>query len=172
MSEKNTVRGTLEGKTLFITGATGFLGQPLVEKILRIVPSVGRLYLLIRPKKQLGGQTMSPDERLHQELFRSSVFDHLRSLQGPAFEELLKNKVFAVAGDTSQPQLGMDAETIQDLQGRVDVVINSAAVVSFDAPLNEALEMNTLSASRVSEFANACKTDFASFLAMVDVGCL
>ena len=157
MSEKNTVRGTLEGKTLFITGATGFLGQPLVEKILRIVPGVGRLYLLIRPKKQLGGQTMSPDERLHQELFRSSVFDHLRGLQGPAFEEFLKNKVFAVAGDTSQPQLGMDAETIQDLQGRVDVVINSAAVVSFDAPLNEALEMNTLSASRVSRFANACK---------------
>ena len=27
-----TVAETLEGKTLFITGATGFLGQPLVEK--------------------------------------------------------------------------------------------------------------------------------------------
>ena len=67
MSEKNTVRGTLEGKTLFITGATGFLGQPLVEKILRVAPGVDRLYLLIRPKKQLGGQTMSPEGRLHQE---------------------------------------------------------------------------------------------------------
>ena len=100
---------------------------------------------------------MSPGERLHQEFFRSSVFNLLRGLQGPAFEELLKNKVFAVAGDTAQPQLGMDGKAIRDLQGEVDVVINSAAVVSFDAPLDEALETNALSAFRVSEFANACE---------------
>ena len=46
-----TVAETLEGKTLFITGATGFLGQPLVEKILWLAPRVRRLYVLQQGKQ-------------------------------------------------------------------------------------------------------------------------
>lgn len=39
------------GRNIFITGATGFVGIALVEKFLRTVPNVGKIYLLIRPKK-------------------------------------------------------------------------------------------------------------------------
>lgn len=39
------------GKSIFITGATGFMGKVLVEKLLRDCPDVDRLYLLIRSKK-------------------------------------------------------------------------------------------------------------------------
>ena len=70
-------KDALEHKTIFITGATGFLGQPLVEKILRIAPGVERIYLLIRPRPQLKGQTMSAQERLTRELFQSNVFDQI-----------------------------------------------------------------------------------------------
>ena len=38
-------------KNIFITGATGFIGKVLLEKLLRSCPSIGKLYLLIRPKK-------------------------------------------------------------------------------------------------------------------------
>ena len=38
-------------KDVFITGATGFLGKCLVEKLLRSVPDIGRLIVLVRPKK-------------------------------------------------------------------------------------------------------------------------
>lgn len=38
-------------KDIFITGATGFLGKCLVEKLLRDVPDIGRVMILIRPKK-------------------------------------------------------------------------------------------------------------------------
>ena len=34
---------------MFITGATGFMGKVLVEKLLRSCPDIGRLYLLMRP---------------------------------------------------------------------------------------------------------------------------
>ncbi len=39
------------GKRIFITGATGFMGKVLVEKLLRDCPDVTQLYLLIRPKR-------------------------------------------------------------------------------------------------------------------------
>ena len=38
-------------KDIFITGATGFMGKCLVEKLLRSVPDIGRVMVLVRPKK-------------------------------------------------------------------------------------------------------------------------
>lgn len=37
------------GRSVFITGATGFMGKVLVEKLLRSCPGIDRLFLLIRP---------------------------------------------------------------------------------------------------------------------------
>lgn len=47
------------GKNVFITGASGFLGKVLVEKLLRSCPDVGNVYMLLRAKKG-----KSPEERL------------------------------------------------------------------------------------------------------------
>ena len=43
------------GKSVLITGATGFMGKVLVEKLLRSCPEVQALYVLVRPK---AGQSM------------------------------------------------------------------------------------------------------------------
>lgn len=43
------------GKSVLITGATGFMGKVLVEKLLRCCPSVSTVYVLVRPK---AGQSM------------------------------------------------------------------------------------------------------------------
>lgn len=43
------------GKSVLITGGTGFMGKVLVEKLLRSCPEVKALYLLVRPK---AGQSM------------------------------------------------------------------------------------------------------------------
>ena len=55
------------GKSVFITGGTGFLGKCLLEKLLRGCPDIKRVFLLIRPKKGKDVQ-----ERL-DELFESKV---------------------------------------------------------------------------------------------------
>ncbi|MFN2383524.1 MAG: AMP-binding protein [Gemmatimonadota bacterium] len=146
----------LSGRTLLITGATGFLGQPLVEKILWTAPDVGLIHLLIRPKRPFGGAVQTADERLRREFFPSSVFDRLRLRHGDAFESFLAEKVVAVAGDVSQEGLGLSDDDALRLRRTVDVLINSAAVVSFDAPLDDALELNTLGAARVAAFAASC----------------
>ena len=43
------------GKSILITGATGFLGKVLMEKLFRTSPDLKVIYVLVRPKQ---GQTL------------------------------------------------------------------------------------------------------------------
>jgi long-chain acyl-CoA synthetase len=153
----NRTSAYLDGKTLLITGATGFLGQPLVEKILSAAPGVARIHVLIRPKRQSPGVVLTPEKRLAKELYESSVFDRLRAVHGAGFDTFVRDKLVAVAGDISESGLGLDPEIAARLRQDTDVVISSAAVVSFDAPLDDALQLNVLGARRVAEFAASCR---------------
>lgn len=143
------------GKTLFITGATGFLGKALVEAILDRLPDVGRIYLLIRPRKDDDGNLCPPEHTLQTEILGSSAFDRLRSRDGDAFETLANERLRAVAGDLSQERLGLNEADWRRLSNEVDVVINSGAMAVFDAPLDLALQINTLGPLRVLEFVQA-----------------
>ena len=146
----------LAGKRLLVTGSTGFLGQPLVEKILWAAPDVERIWVLIRPKRRFGGGVESPGDRLRKELFGSSVFDRLRYRHGEELEAFLETKVVAVGGDIAEDDLGIEPGLKAELQRTLDIVINGAAVVSFDAPIDEALALNTMGAARVADFAAGC----------------
>lgn len=57
--QNTPVTGWYSGKTVFITGGSGFMGKVLVEKLLYACPEVKRLYLLIRSKR---GKT--PQQRI------------------------------------------------------------------------------------------------------------
>ncbi len=146
----------LGGKTLFITGATGFLAKGLVEKVLCQVPEVGRIYLLIRPQRRPDRTVMSAQERLAREVFGSNAFARLRHRYGDRFHGFVQEKVSPVAGDLTMDRLGLDAETHARLIKEVEIVINSAATVVFDERLDHALELNTLGPKRLVEFARAC----------------
>lgn len=50
MGESN-IADFFSGKSVFITGSTGFMGKVLVEKLLRSCPGIKCLYLLIRPSQ-------------------------------------------------------------------------------------------------------------------------
>ena len=151
----NRLTELLTGKTILITGATGFLGQPLVEKILWLAPEVRRVYVLIRPKRA-GGRLLSAQQRLERELFDSSAFERLRAVHGDRLGEFLTTKLIALSGDISCENLGLDEATRERLRDEIDLVINSAAVVSFDAPVDSSLELNVMGAGRLAEFANQC----------------
>ena len=59
-SGEMTVPKFYAGKKILLTGATGFMGKVLIEKLLRCCPDVGCIYCLIRPKnKQDIAQRMS-----------------------------------------------------------------------------------------------------------------
>ncbi|MFA0783003.1 AMP-binding protein [Fervidibacter sacchari] len=151
------VRDFYTGKTLMITGATGFLGKALVEKVLRALPEVRRIYLLVRGKRLADGSWLSAHERMRQEFLRSAIFTALRRRYQDKFEEFIAQKVVVLEGDLSFERLGLDETTFDAVASETDVIINSAAVVSFDERLDRALNLNTLGVRRVLELAKRGK---------------
>ena len=137
------VRDALAGRRFFITGATGFLGTALVERILRCVPD-SQVVLLIRP-----GRRATPLQRATKEILKNDCFDRLREELGDGFDAAMADRVYAVAGDVATDGLGLDADGLAELS-RCDIVVHSAASVSFDSPLDAAVEVNLLGPSRVA----------------------
>jgi fatty acyl-CoA reductase len=133
----------LAGRRILVTGATGFLGTALVERLLRCVPG-SDVVLLVRP-----GQRLGAEERARREVFRNDCFDRLRGELGSRFDDELARRVTVVAGDVGRDGLGLDAAD-EEAVGGCDLAVHAAAAVSFDAPLDSAVEVNLLGPSRVA----------------------
>ncbi len=144
------VRDALAGRRFFITGATGFLGTALVERLLRTVPD-SQVVLLIRP-----GRRSTPMQRATKEILKNDCFDRLRQLHGEQFEGAVAARVIAVAGDVAADGLGLDEAGLRALS-ECEIVIHSAASVSFDSALDTAVEVNLLGPSRVAEAVVAAR---------------
>ena len=70
------IRDALDGKRLFITGTTGFLGTNLLERLLRSVPDCD-IVLLVRP-----GRRSTVEQRVAREILKNDAFDRLRDELG------------------------------------------------------------------------------------------
>ena len=133
----------LDGKRIAITGGTGFLGTALIERLLRCAPGC-ELVLLIRP-----GQRSTVEQRAKREIFSNNAFDRLREQHGKAgFAEMLAERVTPIAGDVGTDGLALDDNGRAAL-AFCDLVIHSAATVSFDSPLDSAVEVNLLGPTRI-----------------------
>ena len=135
---------SLAGRRIAITGSTGFLGTALVERLLRSVPDCN-LVLIVRPGRR-GAQ-----RRVDRDILRNDAFDRLRKdLGDETFDQMAANRITAVAGDVSDEGLGLDEEG-RSVLATCDTVIHSAAIVSFDSPLDQAVEVNLLGPVRITE---------------------
>ena len=148
----------LRGKTVLLTGGTGFLGKVIVERLLRCAPEIGRIYLLIRAQHEPEAAPVSAATRFETEVLTSGAFDTLARAHGDRWPAFARDRIVPITGDVSQPRLGLGPDDHAALASRVDVIINAAASVTFDAPLDEALLHNTRSVERVAEFARACRS--------------
>ena len=146
----------LQGKTLLITGATGFLAKAIVEKILRCAPEVGRIYLVVRSRRRKDGTTLQARERVEEEILQSAAFARLRETHGDRFADIMHAKVHAIEGDLTLDHLGLEPDLYRRLASEVDVVLTCAASVTFDEEIDAALQLNTLGARRMLEFARSC----------------
>ncbi|NXI62447.1 FACR1 reductase, partial [Anseranas semipalmata] len=142
----SSVSAYYNGKTVLITGATGFMGKVLVEKLLRSSPEVKAVYILVRPK---AGQSMQ--ERVSN-MFKCKVFDRVRE-DCPNFHEKIK----PINAELTQPKLAISAEDEEELLTRVNIVFHCAATVRFDEPLKRALQLNAMGTQRLLELARQMK---------------
>jgi len=136
------IREALAGKRIAVTGSTGFLGTALVERLLRSVPGC-ELVLLVR-----GGRRSSPATRARREIYGNDAFKRLRRELGDGFDAEMSRRVQVVNGDVAVDGLALDDEG-RALVAGCQVVIHSAARVSFDSPLDAAVEVNLLGPLRV-----------------------
>ncbi|MGO8723192.1 MAG: HAD-IB family hydrolase [Acidimicrobiales bacterium] len=149
------IRDELAARRIAVTGATGFLGTALVERLLRSVPEC-EVVVIVRP-----GQHQGPVERTRREILRNDCFDRLRIEQGERFDGVVASRLHTIAGDVGKDGLGLD-EAGRALLGSCDIVIHAAAAVTFDAPLDGAVEVNLLGPTRVAETLCALASETAA----------
>jgi fatty acyl-CoA reductase len=51
-TQRPNMQEFFEGKQVFLTGGTGFMGKCLLEKLLRSLQGLKRVIVLVRPKKE------------------------------------------------------------------------------------------------------------------------
>jgi HAD superfamily hydrolase (TIGR01490 family) len=137
-----SIRDRLGGKHVLITGATGFLGLALFERLLSDFPTT-RIVLLVR------GRYGSPPDARVAELITRSAFNPLRERLGgeTALRQAVQDRVTVIEGDV--------VGQLPDLPGDIDVVFHCAADVSFDSPIDQAFLSNLFGAQRLYEAVRA-----------------
>ena len=137
----------LAGTRIAVTGATGFLGTAVVERLLRAVPDC-ELVLVVRP-----GRRSSAARRVEREILRNDAFGRLREQWGVTFDDEIARRVTVVGGDVSIDRLGLDDEEAA-LVASCDTIIHCAATVSFDSPIDTAVETNLVGPNRLLALAH------------------
>jgi len=142
----------LRGRTLLVTGCTGFLGKVFFSLLLYQHPDVKRVYALVRP-----GKDQSARDRFMQDVALSEPLKPVRERLGEGFLAFLEDKVQVVAGDVSLPMLGIDEAVLAELRTDLDLIINNAGLTDFSPPLDQAVNINTRGARHLGELTRSCE---------------
>jgi len=118
----------------FVTGATGFIGRRLVERILEL--RQGDVYVLVRD---------SSTGRLDDLIERWSM------TAGASAAERVK----PVIGDLRRPLLGIEKEQVAELRGKIEHFFHLAAVYDMTAPAERNTAVNVGGTTHAVELARA-----------------
>lgn len=136
---------------MLLSGCTGFLGKVILEKLLRSCPDINRIYVLLRPKRKI-----KPIDRIQNEILGSKCFQRCKK-ERKDFVQYAISKIIPIQGDLIIDRLGLTDADREFITNNCDVIINSAASVNFDDPLQDALKINYYGCMRMLELAKGCK---------------
>ena len=121
---------------VLLTGATGFVGMELLARYLERT-DLPVIALIRAPSDEAAG------ERLDAVL--ANLFGHRAGRYG--------DRVGAVAGELTEPRLGMSVARWERLAGQVSTIVHGAASVSFALSLGDARATNVEGTRRMLELA-------------------
>ncbi|KAF3338229.1 fatty acyl-CoA reductase 1-like protein [Carex littledalei] len=151
MDQGSKIAGYFKGKSILITGSTGFLGKIFMEKILRVEPQVKKIYLLVRAQ-----DSDSAKQRVQSEVIGKELFKVLKEEHGKGYNKFMEEKISPIAGDVIYENLGIESSEVENLINEIDIIVNSAATTNFYERYDVSLDVNTLGAKHVLEFAKKC----------------
>lgn len=141
-SPESEVAEFYRGRSVLVTGASGFMGKVLLEKLLYSCPDLRAIYILMRSKRN-----KTPEMRT-EEMLKIPLFNRVRKEKPDALQ-----KVLPIQGDIVLEELGLTPENKARLQEEVSVVFHFAATLRLEAKLKDAVEMNTTGTWRVLQLA-------------------
>jgi alcohol-forming fatty acyl-CoA reductase len=139
-----TLKDFYHGKSIFLTGGTGFLGRLILAKLMRI-GNVKEVVLLSRPKKG-----KSNEERL------DSILEGFLFQEMEKFDSKFRSKVKLVNGDMEIHNLGISDDDREYIKKNTQIVIHGAATVRFDEDLKKAIAINVQGTKSILDIATEC----------------
>lgn len=133
------------GKTILLTGATGYIGKLMLAKLMR-VGNLKEILLLTRAKK---GRTN--EERL-QNILSGFLFEEMEK-----YDSEFKSKLRIIRGDMELADLGVSFEDRMYVKDNVEIIIHGAATVRFDENLPIAIAINIGGSKQMLEMALEAK---------------
>ena len=148
-----TIRASAK-PTVFLTGATGFLGAYLIKDILQRTSRAVRLIAHVRNVKD-----------------PKAALDRLRrSLQGYGlWHDEWSTRLSCIVGDLSKPQLGIEQHTWQTLSQEADVVIHNGATVHWVKRYEDMIDSNVISTIDAMKLCNEGKPKLFTFVSSTSV---
>lgn len=144
--ELNSVQKFYLGKTIFITGGSGFMGKVMIEKLLYSCSDVKEVIILMRPKR---GKSAS-----------DRVEDFVNV---PAFGRIMKEKpemmkkISPVFGDVCAVNLGLNDEQLKKVVSSAEIMLHMAASLKLEATLKPNILTNLTATKNALDLAMQMK---------------
>jgi amino acid adenylation domain-containing protein/thioester reductase-like protein len=128
-------------RSIFLTGATGFLGAYIVAEIMQNSPV--DLYCLVRPKRGEQARQRIERQMRHYQVWRDD----------PAWQSAWEERLHVVEGDVTLPRMGLADQTYETLARDIDAILHGAAHVNFIYPYEALRAANVLGIHEIIRFA-------------------
>ncbi|MBW4635043.1 MAG: amino acid adenylation domain-containing protein [Iphinoe sp. HA4291-MV1] len=128
----------ITASSIFLTGATGFLGAFLLHELLE--QTQAHIYCLVR---SLNAEEAKKKIQRNLELYS-------------LWQEDLSSRIIPVVGDLSQPLLGLSAKQFQMMASEIDVIYHNGASTNHIYPYSVLKAANVLGTQEVLKLA--CQT--------------
>ncbi|PHM36288.1 linear gramicidin synthase subunit C [Xenorhabdus mauleonii] len=144
----------IAGSSIFLTGATGFLGAFFLRDLLvskEIKENKINIVCLVRAKDDATAY-----QRIENNLFKYGLW-----------EDSFDGRFRAVAGDLSQPKIGVSAERYDELASTNDVIFHLAADVNYIHPYRTQRASNIDSTLNILRFATQGKAKAVHYVSTI-----
>lgn len=151
MSEPISIPEAFRARSVLLTGASGFVGKVWLAMALEHLPSIDRIYVLLRRR-----HLVSAERRFENFVNGSPAFRPLRERLGTELSQFIGSRVEVVEGDVAQPGLGLDPQVASRLHRRLDLVVHCAGLVDFNPDVRKAYASNVEGTLHVLGFVKSC----------------